>query len=652
MEFLPFVNIKMGTNSTPRFSRGNTLPLTQMPFGMVSLCPQSERKGGMERWFFDPELPSIEGIRVTHQPSPWIGDYGTLVLTPQYENISNTASGAWSSYRIDEARLEPGYIKIDLLRHRAKVELAPTQRCFAIRVEAENEGYLSVLPILGDYLYEINEERGLIYGSTNGHSQDNAKDFRMYFVISLDKIRRGESYIHEGTDGTALHIAIEKGITEGRVGISYISHELAEAAILRECGQDSLEEIKEKARAAWESRLSSIEIEADEKEMKTFYSCMYRAFLFPHMAYEIKEDGTPVHYSPYDGKVYEGVRYTDTGFWDTQRTQFPLFSIIARDDYAQMLEGFACDYKDGGWLPRWPSIGEVGCMPSTLIDGVIADAAVKGIGKKEVLKDAFYGMLKHANEKSPEKRYGREGICEYIKYGYVPKDLYKESVNLTLDFAYGDYCIATVANALGKTKYVKPYLERAKSYKRLFDKKTGFMRGRTTGGEFTKDFDPFLWGGDYTEGSAWQSTLSVPHDIDGLIELYGGREGFISMLDKIFDTAPIFRVGSYGQEIHEMSEMASVDFGQCAISNQPSFSIPFLYAYVGMRERTEEIVSRICRELFSSEDGYPGDEDNGSMSAWYILATIGKYQLCPGKDEYVEFSPRVKIKSILGEEIK
>ncbi|MBR2444263.1 MAG: GH92 family glycosyl hydrolase [Clostridia bacterium] len=652
MEYLDLVNIKMGTNSTPRFSRGNTLPLTQVPFGMVSLCPQTERRGGMERWFFDPNQPSLEGIRVTHQPSPWIGDYGTFLLCPQYESISNTAEGAWSGYRIEEAQLKPHYISVELLRHRAKMTLAPTERCFAFRVEMENEGYLSVLPILGNYTYEINEQRGLIYGTTNGHSQDSAKDFKMYFVISLDKIKMGKSYIYEGKDGTALHIALDGKSAEGRVGISYISHKMAENAIFRECGERSLEEIKEEARKNWEEKLSRIEIEAEENEMRTFYSCMYRVFLFPHKAYEIDEGGAAVHYSPFDGKTHKGVRYTDTGFWDTQRTQFPLFSIIAREEYSQMLDGFACDFTEGGWLPRWPSIGEVGCMPSTLIDGVIADAAVKGIGKEETLKKALEGMISHANKKSPERRYGREGVLEYLQYGYVPSDLYKESVNLTLDFAYGDFCIATVANALGISKYVKPYLERSQNYRLLFDKKTGFMRGRTTEGRFTEGFDPFSWGGDYTEGSAWQSTLSVPHDIEGLTELYGGKEELIKMLDRIFEAPPIYRVGSYGQEIHEMTEMASVDFGQCAISNQPSFSIPFMYAYLGMRERSEEIVNRICTQLFSSEGGYPGDEDNGSMSAWYILATIGKYSLCPGKDEYVEISPRVKIKNILGEEIK
>jgi len=366
---------------------------------------------------------------------------------------------------------------------------------------------------------------------------------------------------------------------------------------------------------------------------------MYRAFLFPHKAYEIDENGDNVHYTPKTGNVNKGVRYTDTGFWDTARTQFPLLSVIDPTEYEKMLTSFVNDYEECGYLPRWLSIGEVGCMPSTLIDCVIADSVSKGIGGKKLWEKALCGMLHHANNESSDRRYGRNGAKTYVKYGYVPKNLQKESVNLTLDAAYGDWCIATVAGALSYGDICKEYTERSKNYKKLFDPETGFMRGRDESGKMSDGFDPCIWGGDYTEGSAWQNSFWVPHDIEGLCDLYGGKEKFLEKLDELFSTSPKYRVHGYGGEIHEMTEMAAVDFGQCAISNQPSFHIPYLYGYLGDREKCGEIVRKMCFELFSAQGGFPGDEDNGSMAAWYIFSCIGMYPICPGKNEYVHIPP-------------
>ena len=390
----------------------------------------------------------------------------------------------------------------------------------------------------------------------------------------------------------------------------------------------------------------------DEKSLSTFYSCMYRAFLFPRKAYETDNNGKTVHYAPKTGEVKDGVRYTDTGFWDTSRTLFPLFSLIARDEYEEMLRGFVNDYLECGYLPRWISIGEVGCMPSTLIDCTIADAVVKGIGTRELWETALRGMIHHANTEASDRRYGRNGALAYKKYGYVPKNLQKESVNLTLDAAYGDWCIATVAKALGYDDIYSEYIERSKNYKNLFDTETGFMRGRDEEGKMSEDFDPCIWGGDYTEGSAWQNSFWVPHDIEGLCDLYGGKDAFIRKLDELFSEPPVYRVHGYGGEIHEMREMAAVDFGQCAISNQPSFHIPYLYGYLGETEKCQEVVERMCKELFSAEEGFPGDEDNGSMAAWYIFSCIGMYPICPGKDEYVRIKPLFDEIKINGKPLK
>ncbi len=635
--YIDYVNTKIGTENSPRFSTGNTLPLIQMPFGMVSFCPQTERIEGQKEWFFSPSKPYLEGIRLTHQPSPWIGDYGTVLFVPQNDIISTTPAGAWSGYRIDESVFRPDYLKINFLRSRCVFELSPSERGGTIRLSFANEtgNVLSLLNIEGNTSYRF--ENNILYGTNNFHSKDDAKNFNMFFVVKFSPNTISNVEIDE--EKCACHIFINGKNLSACVGISYINHEMAISNIEYE----NFEENRNNATKAWEEKLSRIEIDADEKQKTIFYSCMYRAFLFPHKAYEIDKGGNTIHYSPSLGSTCKGVRYTDTGFWDTFRTQFPLFSLIEKDEYAKMLEGFLNDYLESGFLPRWPSIGEVGCMPSTLIDAVIADAVVKNIGSKSLHEGLLDAMIKHANVKSHERRYGREGVLEYVKYGYVPCDLYSESVNLTLDFAYGDFCIATVAKCLGKEEIYKEYSLRSKSYKSLFDDKTKFMRGKDSSGNFSSDFCPYSWGGNYTESSAWQATLSVVHDIEGLCELFGGKNNLLSYLDDLFDAKPIYKVGSYGGEIHEMTEMAQVDFGQCAISNQPSFAIPYFYAYLGEKEKSQRWVEKICNELFT-ENKFPGDEDNGSMASWYILSCIGKYPICPSKNEWVEITPLVKYK--------
>lgn len=649
--YLPYVNIKMGTDSVMRYSRGNTLPLTQLPFAMASFCPQTERLKGQESWFYKPSAPYLEGIRLTHQPSPWIDDYGTLLLTPQNDVIASKPDMASSSFRLSDSVLAPHYLKVHFLRSNCIFELSPTEYGGAVRLSFldKRKSYLSILPILGDYTYELDKEKCVLFGTTNGQSKSKAKDFKMYFAIKIpqDVVDFDSTYEKNG----AMHIALNCQTVDLQIGISYISYQMALESIERDLMGKSFDEIKTQGAAIWEERLSRIEIDTDDEAQKrTFYSCLYRCFLFPHKAHEINKDGTRVHYSACDGTVKEGALYTDTGFWDTSRTEFPLLALIAKEEYAEMLEGFVNIYKESGYLPRWHSLDEVGCMPSTLIDPVILDAVYNGIGNRELWEAALDGMIHHANVKGNESRFGRNGVEEYLKYGYVPCDLYKESVNLTLDAAYGDWCIAEVARRLGKDELCDTYMARSKNYKHLFCTETGFMRGKDTEGKFAPNFDPTSWGGNYTEGSAYQNSHFVPHDIEGLCELYGGRDKLLEKIDEIFNTPPTFRVFGYGGEIHEMSEMAQVDFGQCAISNQPSFHIPYIYAYLGETGKAEYWIHKMCKELFSSEMGYPGDEDNGSMSAWYILSTLGMYPLCAGR-EMVKIKPLVKSAKILNKKL-
>ena len=648
MNYLPFVNIKQGSASVHRFSNGNTLPLTQRPFGMAAFAPQTKSDSS---WFYHPADRCLEGVRLTHQPSPWIADYGSLILMPQNGTPAFSAGGRWSGYRPEEAALEPSYIRLRFLRSRCTFELTPTVRGAAVRAafDGEKNNYLSFLSLYGAASARyVPEEETLYMTVTNGRER-GAVNFTMYAVVRFGSgqvcasghIAGNEEQSAEGCfaegEGAGIHLKLTGSRADMKLAASYIGFDQAKRSLERETQGESFDEIKQAGDREWERRLRSVEIDSDDPDqMRTFYSCMYRAFLYPHQCWEPDENGAPVHYCPSDGTVKPGVRYTDNGFWDTYRTVYPFFALVAKEDYKAMCESFVNDYLECGWLPRWPSIGERGCMPSTLIDAVLCDAAVKGILTGSTLQKAFEGMLKHANVNSPNDDYGRSGAESYVRLGYVPIEAHKESVNLTLDAAYGDWCIARIAELLEKPDIAAEYDRRAKNYAKLFDPQTGFMRARHENGAFRAHFCPTDWGRDYTEGSAWQNSFAVPHDIEGLASLYGGKDALEKKIDELFATPPVYGIGGYGCEIHEMTEMAAADFGQCAVSNQPSFHIPYIYAALGNVEKTSYWTQRMCKELFSwRDDGFPGDEDNGSMALWYVFSTIGIYPFCPGKNEFV-----------------
>ena len=648
MNYLQYVNIRQGSASVHRFSYGNTLPLTQIPFGMAAFAPQTDASSS---WYYHPTHRSLEGIRLTHQPSPWIGDYGTLVLFPQKFDPKFDRGARWSGFRPEEAVLRPHYMKLRFLRSRSEFELVPTERgaAFKIIFDDAKENYLSVLPVKGGFSAVYKADEHMLYVATDDiSSRDSIADFRMYTVIRFKEGQLGSDHLigndtdrrpGNAVDGhdVGIHLQVEGKKLEGSLGISYIGFDQAKRNLLQDQEERTFAEILEEDAQIWEEHLSRIRIESkDENLLRTFYSCMYRAFLYPHKAYEINERGEKIHYVPYSGKVNPGPRYSGNGFWDTYRTVYPFFSLAAKDEYREMCEAFVGDYKECGWLPRWIAMGERGCMPSTLIDAVLCDAAVKGILTGENLQTAFEGMLKHANVNSPNDNFGRSGAESYVRLGYVPIEAHSESVNLTLDAAYGDWCIAVIARLLGKEDIAEVYERRAKNYKNLFDPETGFMRAKYENGIFREDFSPTSWGRDYTEGSAWQNSFAVPHDIEGLARLYGGKEKLMEKIDALFSAAPIYEIGGYSAEIHEMTEMAAADFGQCAISNQPSFHIPYIYSALGDVEKSSSWVEKIAKTVFSyKEDGFPGDEDNGTMALWYVFAVIGIYPFCPGKKEFV-----------------
>lgn len=651
MKYCNYVNTKQGSKSVHRYSNGNTLPLVQLPFGMTAFAPQTVENN--IRWYYHPDSRSFEGLRLTHQPSPWIADYGAMLFMPQNKLLGGfDGEDRWSGFRPEDAVLTPYYLKYRLLRSKCDFEVTPTERGAVIRVAFDENGdnYFSVVPVKGMCSFRFDEKANTLYASTDMHMSGEAVKFRNYIVLKFpegsvntektlisndDKFRNGTKCRGKKA---GIHIYLNEKVTEIKLASSYISFSQALLNLETELSGKNFKDVKKLAEDIWEGYLSRVRIETgDKKLLKTFYSCMYRAFLYPHKCHEYDKNGNAIHYCPHDGSVRSGVRYTDNGFWDTYRTVYPFFALVAKDELREMLVAFINEYKESGWLPRWLSIGECGCMPSTLIDAVICDGAVKGFIDNDLLEIALEGMIKHSVTNAPARRFGRNGAEEYCKLGYVSYETEKESVNLTLDAAYGDWCIAEIAKILGKKDIEKEYRKRALNYKNLFDPETGFMHAKDKKGNFRPGFVPEGWGRDYTEGSAWQNSFAVPHDIEGLAELYGGKDKLIAKIDELFATPPHYEIIGYGCEIHEITEMAAVDFGQCGMNNQPSFHIPYIYSALGEVEKSAYWVKEICNKLFSYEDdGFPGDEDNGTTAIWYIFGVLGLYPFCPGRPEYVK----------------
>lgn len=669
MDYLKHVNIKQGSKSLMRFSQGNTLPLVQRPFGFASFAPQTDTNRGS--WYYHPDDRSLEGIRLTHQPSPWIGDHGAIVMMPQTEKPYLNPGQRWSGFDPQKAVLEPDYLNVYLKRSFCDFELTPTEYGACVRVEFHKDfkRYLSILPVGRNCGYEYDEKnnRLLCYTDYNQGKAYEKGIIKGYFVFQFepDVIDTSETLVENGKEkicrngtsiegeNTGIHLAVKSNNLTFTVATSFISCEQALLNLENDSKKyKGFDELRVQNKEIWNEYLGRIQIDADEKSMRTFYSCMYRTFLYPHKAYEIDGNGKAVHYAPCVDRVLEGVRYTDNGFWDTYRTIYPFYSIVAKEELKEIIEGFVQDYIDGAWLPCWTAGDAKNCMPSTAIDAIIADVAVKGLISKELLEIAFKGMELHANNKAELAAYGRDGCEEYVKLGYVPCDKYRESVNLTLDAAYFDSCLATVADILGYADKKDYYMKRAVNYANIFDSETGFMRPKDSEGNFKPDFDPVSWGGDYTEAAAWQTSFAVQHDFEGYAKLLGGQDKLIEKLDEFFNAPVEYRVGGYGCEIHEMTEMAACDWGQCAISNQPSFHIPFIYNYFGHPEKTEYWLKRICDEGFSAEnDGFPGDEDNGTTAAWYIFACLGIYPITPGRPIFTHCAPQVDNVRILGKAV-
>jgi len=638
-DLVSLVNILQGTNSSKEFSRGNTLPIAAYPFGMAHWTLQSQPGGG---WFFNPNDNRIQGFRCTHQLSPWLSDYGYATFMPVTGVCDGDQTRRASSYNTKDAVLLPHHLVLNLLRYQVSAELIPTERCALISIKNQSNdklGFVFDVPGENPLLVLSADKKSLSFASVfNASGMHGA--FATHYVLTFS--RAWESFVK--TNPNESHVGILWFGSSGpdievRIGTSFISADQAALNLIREVGSHSAKSLCTYGAYVWNSHLSRMQLEgASANEKTTFYSCMYRALLFPRIWHEIDNDNKTVHRSAYTKNIESGVMYADHGYWDVYRAWYPWMSVVFPERLSEILQGWVNISKEGGWLPQFPSPGYRACMTGTLIDAVFGDAVVKGISGFD-LKTAYLALKKHATTPgNPKKGYGRRGIEEYMKMGYVPADVIRQSAAETTDSAYGDYCIAQVAKILEQKEDYEFFIKRSENWRNLFDTSTGFIRGKNSDGSWVEPFDPISWGGAHVEGGPWQHRFDVPHNPEGLIEVLGGRENAVQALHEMLTMKPVFHVGSYNTEIHEMSEMAAVPFGQYAHSNQPVHHVLYLFTEAGRSDLTDYWVTRVLKELYTPTT-FCGDEDTGSMAAWYLLSSSGFFSACPGKSKYTLTPP-------------
>ena len=655
-----YVNPLMGTDSDFSLSNGNTYPAIATPWGMNFWTPMTSKMG--DGWTYKYDENKIRGIKQTHQPSPWINDYAAfslMALTGELK-YKEDERASWFSHKAETVK--PHHYKVYLADYDVTAEISPTERAAHFKFtfpESEKSFILLDAFFKGSMVKIIPDERKII-GYCRNNSGGVPENFHNYFVAEFDKdfeinhTWKDDWKLNENSNesegehvGAIIGFKTKKGEeVHVKVASSFISIEQAQLNLSREIGADSFQQTKKKAKKTWEKELSRIKIEDDnEDHIKTFYSSLYRVLLFPRKFYEFDENNNIIHYSPYNGEVLPGYMFTDNGFWDTFRAVFPFFNLMYPELNGNIMKGLANTYRESGWLPEWASPGHRDCMIGSNSAPIISDAFLKGI--KDIDTELlFEAILKNATiaEGRPVNSVGRAGLEYYNSLGFVPYNVgINENAARTLEYAYADFTIAKMAEKLGKEEIAEKYFKKSMNYKNLFDPSTNLMRGKNKEGDFQIPFNPLKWGDAFTEGNSLHYTWSVFHDVQGLIDLMGGKEIFVSKLDEVFTMPPDFDDSYYGFTIHEIREMQIVNMGNYAHGNQPIQHMIYLYNYANQPYKAQEKVRKVLTELYSATpDGYCGDEDNGQTSAWYVFSSLGFYPVTPGVDEYVIGSPLFK----------
>lgn len=655
-DWVSYVNPLMGSESDFNLSTGNTYPAIAMPWGMNFWTPQTGKMG--DGWTYSYDARQIRGFKQTHQPSPWINDYGQFSIMPVIGNkINEEERKSWFSHKAEIAT--PYYYGVYLADYDIYSEIAPTERAAIFQFTFPQSDSASVIIDAFDNGSYVKVDGNRIVGYTTRNSGGVPNNFKNYFVVELPEnvsnvtLWSGEGELVSGNELSDNHVGAIvrfKKTTKGqkvpmRVASSFVSYEQA-LLNLNELGNLSFEKVKEKGKSRWNEVLGRIAIDAPLDVKRTFYSCLYRSTLFPRKFYEIDAQGNIKHYSPYNGDICNGYLYTDTGFWDTFRCLFPLLNLVYPDVNAEIQAGLLNVYNESGFLPEWASPGHRDCMVGNNSASVVSDAILKEVTPRNLWQPLYDAMIATANKHHPSVgSMGRMGVEYYNELGYVPCDVkINENVARTLEYAYDDWCISQVGQKLNAPKKeINLYKQRSQNWRNVFDTSCNFMRGKKKDGTFSEPFNPLKWGGDFTEGNSWHYTWSVFHDVKGLIAAMGGNERFVSKLDSVFTMPPLYDCSYYGFPIHEIREMQIMNMGNYAHGNQPIQHMIYLYDYAGQPRKAQYWIREVMDKMYKpTPDGYCGDEDNGQTSAWYVFSALGFYPVCPCAPEYAIGTPLVQ----------
>lgn len=642
-----FVNPLQGTMSVPNFSTGNTYPAVAVPWGMNFWTAQTRENGNGWQYVYSDE--TICGFKQTHQPSPWINDYGCFSVMPVCGQLKLSESDRAAGFSHCDEVAHPYYYGV-MMKNGIEAEIAPTRSGSIMRFSfPEGKDSYLVIDCFPEGGTASLDEDGFIRGFSAYYSKNNSAElpdgFATHFVIRPNC--RIKDFGCEDVGGRqCLWLQIDNSdgcVSELSIASSFISIEQAMLNYFRELEGRDFDEVTAEAKRIWRDALRAFEVKGGTEDQKcTFYTALYRTMLFPREIFEYDENSNPIHFDFYNGGIKPGYMYADNGFWDTFRSVHPLFTIIRPSVSSRITESMLNIYREGGWLPEWFSPAYKDCMVGQHSVSVVTDAFLKGICNYD--SDEMYSaFVKGAHAQGPNAT-GRKGFEYYDKLGYIPSDSgVPESVSRTLEYAYNDYCIGLYAKALGKDEDACKYFARALNYRNVFDSSVNFVRPRKSDGSWESRWTPDTWGGAFTEGSSWHWTWCVYHDPAGLIELMGGEERFVAKMDSVFMTPPTFRSDYYKKEIHEMTEMVAGNMGQYAHGNQPIQHMIYLYDYAGVPYKAQMHVREVMDKMYSSGKtdgkGLCGDEDNGQTSAWYVFSAAGMYPVCPGSLEYALGSP-------------
>jgi predicted alpha-1,2-mannosidase len=658
-----------GTNSSGSFSRGNNFPATAVPHGFNFWTPVTDAGSGS--WLYRYQAnnnadnePELQAFSLSHEPSPWMGDRQTFQVMPEQGTPTADRGQRALAFKHSNEIARAHYYGVTF-DNGMKTEITPTDHAAMFRFSfTGTDSSLAFDNINADGGLTLDPANKAISGYTDVSSGSNSVGMtRMYLYATFD-----QPVVASGKfGGVSGYLTFNARTVTMRIATSLVSVEQAKHNLALEIAPgDTFESVEARAQAAWDKALGVIEVQgASEDQLTTLYSNLYRLNLYPNSAFEntgsvqkpvyVHADQSSTSSDPARPlKVVPGKVYVNNGFWDTYRTTWPAYSLLYPQQAGEMVNGFLQQYADGGWVSRWSSPGYANIMTGTSSDVAFADAYLKGVPGIDV-KRLYDAAVKNATVAPPNDNIGRKGLSRSIFLGYTPTST-PESVSWSLEGYVNDYGIANLAKRLYEQTHDKKYLDdaeyfgsRAQDYVNLFNPAVGFFQGRTESGDWRQssaDFDPRVWGGDYTESDAWNFAFHAPQDGAGLASLYGGRDQLAAKLDTFFSTPETAQFpGSYGGTIHEMLEARDVRLGQWGLSNQLSHHIPYMYDFTGQPSKAAAIIREALARTFTGSDigeGYPGDEDNGEMSAWQLFSSLGFYPLQMGSPTYAIGSPLYK----------